>query len=416
MQLKRFYMVFVGNVNKKFDLKKRVNMKRILASFFAALFLAGCSTVQSGTNLNTSVQTGQEKTLKVVTTQFSAYDWARRIVGNIPSVEIQYLPETGVDLHNYQPSVQDLVAIKNSDLFIYVGGVSEQWVRKALNEEEQKKGLNFIEVLGDDVKTVEVVEGMQVAEHNHSHGDADDHKHDKDDDHDADDHKHDKDNDHDADDHKHDKDDDHDADDHKHDKDTDHDADKHKAGDAKKKTYNEFEVDEHVWLSLNNAMKLSKAIADRLSALDPEHKADYQKNLTTYQAELEELLKEYQTAVKEGNKKPLLFADRFAFRYLVDEIGLKYYAAFDGCAAEVQADFETVVFLSDRVKEFELNSVLKIEGSQDRLANRIIEASGKDSGVLELDSMQSVTKKELATKTYLDTMRQNLEVLKKVMA
>ena len=96
----------------------------------------------------------------------------------------------------------------------------------------------------------------------------------------------------------------------------------------------EEEADEHVWLSLKNAKTLVTAIADALQELDPDNKDTYAANTSAYIEKLSALDGAYQSAVDGAARKTVLFGDRFPFRYLVDDYGLSYYAAFAGCSAE----------------------------------------------------------------------------------
>ncbi len=112
-----------------------------------------------------------------------------------------------------------------------------------------------------------------------------------------------------------------------------------------------------------------------------------------------------------------MFGDRFPFRYLVDDYGLEYYAAFVGCSAESEASFETITFLSKKVDELSLPVVLTIEGNDKRIAETVIaNTATKDQTVLSMDSMQSTTSKDVANGvTYVSVMGSNLEVLKKAL-
>lgn len=110
----------------------------------------------------------------------------------------------------------------------------------------------------------------------------------------------------------------------------------------------EEEADEHVWLSLKNAKTLVDAISNALQELDPDNKDTYAANTSAYIEKLSALDGAYQSAVDGAARKTVLFGDRFPFRYLVDDYGLRYYAAFAGCSAESEASFETVSFLAKR--------------------------------------------------------------------
>ena len=152
---------------------------------------------------------------------------------------------------------------------------------------------------------------------------------------------------------------------------------------------------------------------EELSALDPENAADYRKNAEAYDKKLADLDAEYEAAVADASYKTLLFADRFPFRYLVDDYGLQYYAAFSGCSAETEASFETIAFLSGKLGELELGSVMVIETSDQSIARTVIGNSGADREILVMDSMQSVTAADVsAGYTYLAAMEKNLEALK----
>ena len=149
----------------------------------------------------------------------------------------------------------------------------------------------------------------------------------------------------------------------------------------------------------------------------PENKDVYASNAAAYQEKLSDLDTEYQNTVDSAKQNTLLFADRFAFRYLVDDYGLNYYAAFSGCSAESEASFKTVTFLADKLDELGVKTVLTIEKSDDRIAQTVIEnTETKDQKILELNSMQSITSDEIADGvTYLSVMEDNLNVLKEAL-
>ena len=181
--------------------------------------------------------------------------------------------------------------------------------------------------------------------------------------------------------------------------------------------HEEKEYDEHVWLSLKNAKTLVDAISAALQELDPDNKDTYATNAAAYIEKLSALDAEYQKAVSAGTYKTLLFGDRFPFRYLVDDYGLSYYAAFVGCSAESEASFETVSFLAGKVEELKLPCVLTIEGKNHKIAETIVQnTAGKNQKILTMDSMQSTTSQDVARgTTYLSLMAKNLDVLKEAL-
>ena len=325
----------------------------LLALFVLVGALAGCGK-QNDTN--------KTDKLSIVTTIFPEYDWVREILGDkADNAEITMLLDNGVDLHSYQPTADDIVKISDCDLFIYVGGESDGWVEDALRNAANRnmKVINLLEVLGDSVKTEEIVEGMQEE---HEHEDA--HAHD-------------------------------DAEEHEH----------------------EEEADEHVWLSLKNAKMLVRVISKALQELDPDNKDIYAANADAYVKKLSALDADYQAAVDAASNKTILFGDRFPFRYLVDDYGLRYYAAFVGCSAETEAGFETISFLAKRVDEWKLPCVLTIEGAQHKIAETVVRnTTAKNQKVLTMDSMQSTTTQDVKNgTTYLSVMEKNLSVMKEAL-
>ena len=100
----------------------------------------------------------------VVCTIFPEYDWVKEILGDhADNAELTYLLDSGADLHNYQPTADDIIKISTCDLFVYVGGESDVWVEDALSGATNKdmKVINLMDVLGDQAKIEELKEGMQ---------------------------------------------------------------------------------------------------------------------------------------------------------------------------------------------------------------------------------------------------------------
>ncbi|MGN0592243.1 MAG: metal ABC transporter substrate-binding protein [Ruminococcus sp.] len=170
------------------------------------------------------------------------------------------------------------------------------------------------------------------------------------------------------------------------------------------------EYDEHVWLSLKNAIIFCHAISDALCTADEEHADGYRENAECYLSLLQNADADFQTTVQQAKRKTLLFGDRFPFRYLMDDYGLTYYAAFPGCSAESEASFETIVFLANQVDERKLPAVCTIDGSDSSIAEAIISnTSEKNQKILQLNSMQSVSRTDIDNGvTYLSIMEENL--------
>ena len=349
-------------------------MKKFISILVAAVMeascLSACGQVNSAAleteqsvsdaNLSTSEESQSEndnnktEKVKIVTTIFPEYDWVRQIAGDkVSDMDITMLLDNGVDMHSYQPTADDIMKISDCDLFIYVGGESDEWVNDALKEAVNKdmQVIDLLDVLGEQVKIEELVEGMQDAEH------------------------------------------------------------------EEEEEHEEKEYDEHVWLSLKNAETLCDAIAEALGNADPDNKAVYDTNKAAYIDQLVSLDNQYQEVVDQASMKTLLFGDRFPFRYMVDDYGLSYYAAFAGCSAESEASFETISFLAKKIDELGLKYVMTIEKSDQKIAKTIIEnTQNKDQSILTLDSMQSTTSADVANgMTYLSIMEGNLNILKEAL-
>ena len=359
---------------------KRINrmlcMLMILSVSVWSLMGCGSQGQQSGATLPESAAgTGRSDSLRIVTTSYPQYDFVRQILGNNPAgIEVTYLLGSGVDMHNFQPSAEDIISIRTSDLFLYIGGESDLWVETLIGQirEDAFRPVALADMV--EMKAEKIVEGMQ---HEHEEDD-DDHSHEEEDDH-------------------------------------DHvqDGEVLPADDDSRSS----EFDEHVWLSLKNAEAMVDAVCDEITALDPEHKAFYLENAAAYITQIRELDSRYAEMVQSAGRKTILVADRFPFRYLADDYGLTYYAAFPGCSAETEASFDTVVFLAEKVGELKLPAVFKIEGSNGKIAETVIANSTQpEAGILTLNSIQSVSNEDItAGVSYLGLMEENLNQLKEAL-
>lgn len=177
------------------------------------------------------------------------------------------------------------------------------------------------------------------------------------------------------------------------------------------------EYDEHVWLSLKNAKTLVGTIKEGLKKIDVKNADVFEENYKVYTKKLDKLDLAYKEGVEQGSKSTLIFGDRFPFRYMVDDYGIDYYAAFKGCSAETEASFETIVFLANKVDELDLSYIMTIENAKHKIAETILKnTKHKNQKILELNSMQSITKKEVeAGISYLSIMESNLNVLKQAL-
>ena len=307
--------------------------------------------------------------ISVVTTIFPPYDFVREIAGDEAGIKMLLKP--GEETHSYEPTPQDIIAIQNSDVFIYTGGENDVWVEDILSSMPDSDLVTLR--LVDCVETVEEeqVEGMKgSAGHDHDEEDYDD----------------------------------------VHGGHTDE-ADE---ADGEDEAESPPAADEHVWTSPVNASLIAEQIKNVLSKADPDNRGMYEENTLAYQEQLAELDGQFREVVDHAKRNIMIFGDRFPFRYFADEYGLEYYAAFPGCAGDTEPSAATMAFLIEKVKEEKVPAVLKMELSSADIANAIAEATGTEVKVFY--SCHNLSADDFENgETYLSMMQKNVETLKEVL-
>ena len=332
---------------------------RYLKSIGIVLVL--CLTLLSGC---TGPTTAEQDENVILCTTFAAYDWVREILGDTDTFTCRMLVDNGVDLHSYQPSAQDIMKIADCRMLVYVGGESDTWVSDALAESGNKDivAISLLDLVGDRALNEVELEGVE-GHHHHDHDDED-----------------------------------HDHDEHGHEAEiTDHDD----------------HYDEHVWLSLKNAIVCTETLADAITKLDSCNSQKYAANAKTYTGKLEALDADYQTMRDTATQTTILIGDRFPFLYLAEDYDIHYFAAYSGCSADVEASVHTVTYLTEKLQEYKLPAIYVVDNGTDSLARTIAESADMTPEILHLSSMQSVTKEDIQKGcTYLSYMEENLQMLK----
>lgn len=295
--------------------------------------------------------------IKVLCTMFPQYDWLSEIVGESEKIELSLIIQNGTDPHSYEPTAADILAISKADMIVYLGGESDKWVREALERSDNK---DIVRVEISECEGVELHD-ISSASEGHSH-EGHDHEH--------------------------------------------HDHEGHNHG----------TLDEHLWLSLYNAKAACKALAEEVSKLDESGAERYSENAKAYIEKLDALDEKYEKAVESvaETERFLLFCDRFPFVYLLEDYGIEYAAAFEGCSAETDADFETVLRLIEEADEHAIEAVAVTESSDGALARTVLSSSRQGGGeIIVFNSLQSVNKGQIADGiSYLSVMEENLNALK----
>jgi len=288
--------------------------------------------------------------VNVVTTIFPPFDFVRAVAGD--KVNLKMLLPPGAESHSFEPTPQDIIAIHNSRIFIYVGGESDEWVNRILESVDTSR-IKIVSLM-DCVEVVEeeVVEGMQ--------------------------------------------------------------EEPSALADESLSEEDEVEYDEHVWTSPRNAALIVEKITNALCEVDSDNADFYRRNAAAYLKELDALDTAFADVVRNGKRKTLVFGDRFPFRYFADAYGLSYFAAFPGCSTETEASAATVAFLINKIRAERIPVIFHIELSNEKMADTIAEETGAKK--LLLHSVHNVSKKDLDSgKTYLDFMGANVEALRRAL-
>ena len=299
-------------------------MKRIVTlALCIILFLCSCQGIKDN-----------EKRLSVVTTIFPIYDLVRAVGGD--RVDIKLLVDPGTEIHAFDPAVSDMAAIKNADLFLYIGGESESWVKRVLND--------------TDATCVPLIESIEPLEEDHKEHENHDH----------------------------------------------HD-------------HNEA-YDEHIWTSPENAIVMIETILQKMSEKDRENAEYYKNNANNYCKRISEVSQKIRATVENAPSKYIVVADRFPFKYLTEEYGIDYNAAFGGCAVSTDISVKVMTELLSDIKNRDIKCVFYVEMSSKNIANALAEETGVR--LIELHSAHNVTLDDFNRGiTYLDIMKSNQKAL-----
>lgn len=315
-------------------------MNKLKRTLFLSLLLSA-AFLFSACTVPPLEESGEDK-LKIVTTIFPQYDFARQIGKDRVSLKMLVTP--GGESHSYEPTPQDIISVRDCDIFICSGGESDVWSNVILNSIDSSK-MTVIKLI-DCVETVEeeISEGM---------------------------------------------------------------TEKLPTGEEE-----EAEYDEHVWTSPKNAKAISEAITKAMMTSDSANSDFYRANFEEYEEKLNELDNEYRKAVLTAKNTTVVFGDRFPFRYLFDEYGLKYYAAFPGCSTDSDVSAKNMLFLINKVRENNLSAIYYIEFSARKIADTISSETGAEP--LLFHSCHTVSREDFeGGVTYIELMKNNLENLKR---
>lgn len=280
-------------------------MKKIISILCAIVILTislfGCS-----------VSYEHSDKLRIVTTLFPAFDFARNIAAD--NAEVTLLLPPGVEPHSYEPTPKDMVEIQNCDIFICNGGESESWIEGILDSLDSSKfrTVRLIDSTSALLEEDESYEHDEHGEHEHEH---------------------------------------------------EHEGD-------------EVGYDEHIWTSPAICVELCNAIEAAISSVDSGNAAQYRRNLESYTSKLKSLDLSFKEVVESGKRQEIIFGDRFPFKYFAQEYGLVYHAAFPGCSSQTEPSAATLARLINKTREDKIPAVFYIEMSNQAVANALANETG----------------------------------------
>ena len=344
-------------------MKKTGYVLLLVMAITGMCMFTGCMTGKRQSVSMKENETDQEEKLKVVSTLFPYYDFARQIGGE--EIDLTMVIPAGMDSHSFEPTPKDMIVIQNADLVLCNGGEMERWVEQVLEaaDSETREVLCMMDYV--DAYEEEIVEGMEHTHHEHEELELglleseNEHEHEE-----------------------------QEEDDSLH-----------------------IEYDEHIWTSPANAILFAGKIGEKLQEIDPKHADLYKARCQQLCKELKKLDQEFRDIVDKADQDAIIFADKFPFRYFAEEFGLRYYAAFSGCSSDTEPSAKTIAFLIDKVKKEKIGAVYYLELSSPRVAQIIEEETGAKPFLFH--SCHNVTRKEFDSGiTYLELMRRNEEALK----
>jgi zinc transport system substrate-binding protein len=255
------------------------------------------------------------------------------------------------DVHSYEPTSKDIMTMSKSELFICVGGESDSW------SEDVLKTIN-----NDELKVLRLFESVEKLEESNNGIIQTEH--------------------------------------HNHNEEHHH------------------SYDEHIWTSVKNMMLMTESVRNSLVEIYDDKKDIINQNFDIYMGKLNNLESEYEQVC--ANKDiTMIIADRFPFLYLTNDYNIKYNALFSTCSSESEATTDSIVKIIDKINEFEVKHIIVLENSQNfKTAQSIIndkKCYSENIEILTLNSCQAVVMKDVESIGYLDIMKRNLEVLKKVL-
>lgn len=313
---------------------------------FTSLFFFGCS--KKSDSLNGKIN--------IIAASFPCYDAARAVAGdflNDNTIALKLLIKPGMEIHSFDPTPQDLIALKKCDIFIYTGGESDEWIEKLIENGEFNSKAKIVKLF--DIDSLKFVDEPDGLEENSSHNE--------------------------------------------------------------KSEENPNETDEHIWTNPKNELAIVSAVSEAMQNSAAEKNLteiidSLKANENNYLEKINEVISETEQILKNSKNSTIVMADRFPFVYFADFYGLEYVSAFSGCSTAVEASMKTISKLIDTVKSKNLSAVFYIELGNHKIADSVAESCNVQA--LELQSCQNISKIDFENgETWVSLMKRNADALKK---
>lgn len=300
-----------------------------------------------------SAQAKQTETpLEVVTTLFSAYDFAKQIGQD--KVRITLLLPPGVEAHTFEPKPSDIVRISKSDVFVYIGKFMEPWLDDILTGLSHKKL-----VVVDASNDIKLIKDEDQDEERDMHGGVG----------------------------------------------------KHHSGGHEHGHHLRHGKDPHIWLDPVNAQKMVDNIAEGFCKQDAIHCDFYKTNAAEYKKKLHDLDHLFRTGLAHCKQRTILYGGHFAFAYFAHRYSLKFVSPYRGFSPDAEPTPRAIAELIQTIRSSGMKCIFYEELLDPKVARTISKETGAKIELLH--GAHNVSKQDLTKGlTYLDIMEENLVKLK----
>ena len=283
--------------------------------------------------------------LNIVVTLYPEYDFVKAIVGD--RAEVTQLLSPGVEAHTYEPSVQDRIKIENADMFIYTSDSMEPWARSIINSTQNYK-MKVIDCSGQ-IEMINSEEFMEeyglLEEHDHKTETNENHEH---------------------------------------------------------------ELDGHIWMDPQNAIKMIDTILVKLVEIDKENAEFYIENAHNYKERLAELDSRIESQLQEAHVDKLVFGGEFAYAYFCRRYNIKVVSCYSACGEGAEPSVQDIKDVIDFINNNKIDKVFYEELSEGKVAQMLSEETSAKP--LVFNTIHNVSKTEFENGTnYISIMEENLK-------